>query len=81
MPAHRQTRVTPLRMINEQTYVAGRRPTPRLPAPPPPWVPLTDARRAALVRREHDLRALPAEPLVGLDGPAEQFPRTPSIEE
>jgi dihydroorotase len=68
-------------MINEQTYVAGRRLTPRLPAPPPPWVPLTDAQRAALLRRENDLRALLAEPLVGLDGLAEQFPRTPSTEE
>ena len=79
--AHRETRVAPLRMINEQTYVAGRRLTPRLPAPPPPWVPLTDGQRAALIRRENDLRALLAEPLVGLDGLAEQFPRTPSIEE
>ena len=37
---------------------AGRRLVPRLPAPPPPWIPLTDGQRAALVRRERDLRAL-----------------------
>jgi dihydroorotase len=74
--AHRQTRRSPLRLINEATYVAGRRLPPRLPAPPPPWAPLTDAQRAALARREHDLRALLGKPLVGADGLAEQFPRT-----
>ena len=76
--AHRQTRVAPLRMINEGTYVGGRRLTPDLPAPPPPWIPLTDAQRDALLRRENDVRALLTMPLVGVDGLAEQFPRTPS---
>jgi dihydroorotase len=76
--AHRQTRVAPLRMINEGTYVGGRRLTPALPAPPPPWIPLTDAQRDALARRENDVRALLATPLVGADGLAEQFPRNPS---
>jgi dihydroorotase len=76
--AHRQTRVAPLRMINEGTYVGGRRLTPKLPDPPPPWIPLTDAQRDALLRRENDVRALLATPLVGVDGLAEQFPRTPS---
>jgi dihydroorotase len=73
--AHRQTRVAPLRLVNEATYVAGRRLQPRLPAPPPPWIPLTDAQRAALARRERNLRALLAAPLVGADGLADQFPR------
>jgi dihydroorotase len=76
--AHRQTRVAPLRMINEGTYAGGRRLTPALPAPPPPWIPLTDAQRDALARRENDVRALLATPLVGVDGLAEQFPRNPS---
>jgi dihydroorotase len=72
--AHRRTRRAPLRLVNEQTYVAGRRLEPQLPAPPPPWIPLTDAQRAALARREDDLRTLLAAPLVGVDGLAEQFP-------
>jgi dihydroorotase len=73
--AHRQTRTAPLRLVNEATYVAGRRLSPRLPAPPPAWIPLTDAQRAALARRERDVRALLAAPLVGADGLADQFPR------
>lgn len=74
--AHRQVRRGPLRLVNEATYVAGRLLAPRLPAAPPPWVPLTDAQRAALARRELDVRALLATPLVGADGLADQFPRT-----
>jgi len=73
--AHRQVRQAPLRLVNEATYVAGRRLVPRLPAPASPWVPLTDAQRAALARRERDVRALLTAPLVGVDGLAEQFPR------
>ena len=73
--AHRQTRRSPVRLVNEATYVAGERLTPRLPAPPPPWVPLTDAQRSALGERERDLRTLLSTPLVGPDGLAEQFPR------
>jgi len=73
--AHRQTRVAPLRLINEATYVAGRRLEPRLPAPPPAWIPLTDAQRAALAGREHDVRALLAKPLVDASGLDDQFPR------
>ena len=76
--AHRQTRRAPLRVVNEATYVAGRRLEPRLPAPPPPWIPLTDAQRSALDRRERQVRALLGAPLVGSDGLAEQFPRPPS---
>jgi dihydroorotase len=75
--AHRQVRRSPLRLINEQTYVAGRPLTPRLPAPVPPWIPLTDAQRAALARRDRDLREVLSTPLVGADGLAEQFPREP----
>ncbi|BEL12547.1 amidohydrolase/deacetylase family metallohydrolase [Actinoplanes sichuanensis] len=74
--AHRQVRVAPIRLHNRATYVAGRPLPPRLPAAAPPWIPLTDAQRAALARREHDLRALLATPLVDVDGLAEQFPRT-----
>jgi dihydroorotase len=73
--AHRQVRHAPLRLINEATYVAGRRLIPRLGPPVPPWIPLTDAQRAALAQRERDLRALLTAPLVGADGLAEQFPR------
>ncbi|MEU7907319.1 amidohydrolase/deacetylase family metallohydrolase [Actinoplanes sp. NPDC049118] len=73
--AHRQVRHAPLRLVNEATYVAGRRLVPRLPAPAAPWIPLTGAQRAALDRRERDVRALLAAPLVGADGLAEQFPR------
>jgi dihydroorotase len=73
--AHRQVRHAPLRLVNEATYVAGRRMIPRLSPPAPPWIPLTDAQRAALARRERDLRALLTTPLVGADGLAEQYPR------
>jgi dihydroorotase len=73
--AHRQVRRSPLRLINEQTYAAGRPLTPRLSAPVPSWIPLTDAQRAALARRDRDLRALLGTPLVGADGLTEQFPR------
>lgn len=74
--AHRQVRTSPVRLINEATYVGGRLLTPRLPAPPAPWIPLTDAQRTALTRRDRDIRALLTTPLVGVDGLAEQFPRT-----
>ncbi|OJF13550.1 amidohydrolase family protein [Couchioplanes caeruleus] len=76
--AHRQVRRAPLRLVNEATYAGGRLLPPRLPAPPPPWIPLTPAQRAALARRDHDVRALLATPLVGVDGLAEQFPRQPT---
>jgi len=73
--AHRQVRESPLRLVNDATYVAGRRLEPRLPAPPPPWIPLTGAQQAALAGRERAVRALLSTPLVGVDGLAEQFPR------
>ncbi|WP_127503161.1 amidohydrolase/deacetylase family metallohydrolase [Actinoplanes solisilvae] len=73
--SHRQVRTAPLRLVNVATYVAGRRLPPRFPAPPSPWVPLTDAQRAALARREQALRDLLNEPLAGVDGLAEQFRR------
>jgi dihydroorotase len=72
--AHRQTRTAPLRLVNRATYVAGRRLTPQLPAPVPPWIPLTGGQRAALARREQDLRTLMVAPLVGVDDLDEQFP-------
>jgi dihydroorotase len=62
-------------LINEQTYAAGRPLSPRLPAPVPSWIPLTDAQRAALAGRDRALRALLGTPLVGAGGLAEQFPR------
>ncbi|MEU4426838.1 amidohydrolase/deacetylase family metallohydrolase [Actinoplanes sp. NPDC024001] len=74
--AHRQTRTSPIRLVNEATYVGGRLLSPRLPAPPAPWVPLTRAQHAALTRRERHIRDLLATPLVDVDGLAEQFPRT-----
>jgi dihydroorotase len=76
--AHRQVRRSPLRLVNELTYAGGRPLPPKLPAPVPSWVPLTDAQRAALARRDRDLRTLLSTPLVGVDGLAEQFPR-PSL--
>ena len=73
--AHRQTRRAPLRLTNDATYVAGRLLIPQLPAPTPPWIPLTDTQRTALTAREQAVRTLLATPLVGADGLAEQFPR------
>lgn len=73
--AHRQTRSLPFRLVNSHTYVGGVRLTPQLPAPPPPWVPLTGGQRAALDRRENALRQLLTTPLVGVADLAEQFPR------
>ncbi|MEV0897801.1 amidohydrolase/deacetylase family metallohydrolase [Actinoplanes sp. NPDC049802] len=73
--AHRQVRTSPVRLINVATFVDGRPLPPRLPAPPAPWIPLTEAQRAALARRDHDIRALLTTPLVDVDGLADQFPR------
>ncbi|BCY13698.1 amidohydrolase/deacetylase family metallohydrolase [Actinoplanes sp. L3-i22] len=73
--AHRQVRMSPVRLVNEVTYVGGTPLAPRLPAPPPPWIPLTDTQRAALDGRARQIRDLLATPLVGVDGLAEQFPR------
>jgi dihydroorotase len=73
--AHRQVRRSPLRLVNELTYAGGRALTPRLPAPVPSWIPLTDTQRAALARRDRAVRELLSTPLVGVDGLAEQFPR------
>jgi dihydroorotase len=73
--AHRQVRTSPFRLVNRATYVAGRLLAPRLPAPPAPWIPLTDAQRSALDHRSQTIRELLTAPLVGVDGLAEQFPR------
>jgi dihydroorotase len=78
--AHRQTRRAPVRLVNEATYAGGRLLRPRWPAAPAPWIPLTDRQRAALARRENDLRVLLSAPLVGVDGLAEQFPRKHTTE-
>ncbi|MFK3979719.1 amidohydrolase/deacetylase family metallohydrolase [Micromonospora sp. NPDC050397] len=72
---HGQRRASPLRLVNETTYRDGRPLTPRLPEPVPSWIPLTDAQRGALRRRETAVRRLLTSPLVGPDGLAEQFPR------
>ena len=74
--AHRSVRRSPVRLVNEATYVAGRLMPPALPSPPAPWVPLTEAQRAAFDRRARDIRTLLSAPLVGADGLAEQFPRS-----
>jgi dihydroorotase len=74
--AHRQARQAPVRLVNAATYVSGRPMRPQLPAPPPPWIPLTAAQREALARRDRDVRAMLGAPLVGRDGLAEQFPRS-----
>jgi dihydroorotase len=79
--AHRQVRRSPFRLVNEMTYAGGRPLIPKLPAPVPSWIPLTDAQRAALARRERSLRTLLSTPLVGVDGLAEQFPRESSPRE
>ncbi|BAL91472.1 putative amidohydrolase [Actinoplanes missouriensis 431] len=76
--AHRQVRVSPVRLVNRATYVAGRLLPPRLPEPPAPWIPLTDAQRSALAARTQSIRDLLTTPLVGVDGLAEQFPRRSS---
>ncbi|AEV87392.1 amidohydrolase [Actinoplanes sp. SE50] len=73
--AHREVRISPVRLVNEATYVGGALLPPRLPAPPAPWIPLTEAQRAALDQRARHIRDLLATPLVGVDGLAEQFPR------
>ena len=73
--AHRQVRHAPLRLANRATYVGGRLLPPQLPSPSPPWIPLTGAQRAALARRDDDLRTLLSAPLVDAEGLAEQFPR------
>jgi dihydroorotase len=74
--AHGQVRQAPERLRGVATYVAGRPLPPSLPEPPPEWVPLTGAQRAALERRDQALRALLGQHLVGPDGLTEQFPRT-----
>jgi dihydroorotase len=78
--AHLQTRTAPLRLVNTATYRNGRKLTPRLPERPAPWIPLTGAQRAAIERRERDLRDLLNPPLVGRDGLADQFPRNTTQE-
>jgi dihydroorotase len=62
-------------LINLITYAKGRALPPRLPPPVPGWIPLTDAQRAALTRRDRDVRALLGTPLVRADGQEDQFPR------
>jgi dihydroorotase len=61
---HGVTRTSPVALRNVATYVAGRPLPPEFPAPPPGWVQLSDAQRAALERREHALRSMLSEPLV-----------------
>jgi dihydroorotase len=74
--AHGQVRQAPERLRNVATYVAGRPLPPALPEPPPPWIPLTEAQRAALERRDQALRTLLGQHLVGPEGLTEQFSRT-----
>jgi dihydroorotase len=74
--AHRQSRFSSTRLVNQATYVGGRLLPPRLPDPPRPWIPLTSGQRSALADREKSLRVLLGTPLVGAEALAEQFPRT-----
>ncbi|WP_307834764.1 amidohydrolase/deacetylase family metallohydrolase [Paractinoplanes lichenicola] len=73
--SHRQTRTSPVRLVNVATYVGGRRLPPAWPAAPPPWSPLTPAQQEALAARESALRDLLNTPLVGAEALEEQFPR------
>lgn len=73
--AHGQRRRSKQRLRNVITYVAGNPLPPKLPQPPPPWIPLTVAQKDALRRREQTIRDLLAIPLVDPDGLEEQFPR------
>jgi dihydroorotase len=73
--AHLRARRSPVRLINHYTYAKGRLLPPQLPPPVPPWIPLTGAQRAALARRDRDIRALLSTPLVGADALEDQFPR------
>lgn len=75
--SHQQRRLSDRRLVNEATYLAGRQLPPLLPAAPKPWIPLTGAQREALRVRAAQVRALLSAPLVGPDGLAEQFPRSP----
>ncbi|MFI7701211.1 amidohydrolase/deacetylase family metallohydrolase [Nonomuraea sp. NPDC049480] len=74
--SHRRGRVADRRLVNEMTYVAGRALPPRLPPHPKPWIPLTGAQREALLERDRRVRELLSAPLIGVDGLAEQYPRS-----
>ena len=73
--SHLQRRTARQRLVNKATYVAGRLLPPALPPQPRPWVPLTDAQRAAVRLRTDGIRDLLTAALVGADGLAEQYPR------
>ncbi len=73
---HGRIRVSPMRLRNDITLVDGRPLPPRLPSPPPHWIPLTAQQRAALAERQQAIRELLTTPLVGPEGLDEQFPRT-----
>jgi dihydroorotase len=72
---HGQRRTAPLRLRNVATYVSGRLLTPQLPPPPPPWISLTPAQKAALHQRQEAIRGLLTAPMVDPGGLTEQFPR------
>jgi dihydroorotase len=75
---HGVTRTSTLRLRNVATFVGGRRLAPAFPPAPPSWVPLSDAQRAALRRREHVLREMLCEPLVTPDQVQNQIPTAPA---
>lgn len=72
--AHGVVRRSTRRLVNEATYLAGHRMPPRLPAPPMPWVALSEAQHSALRTRERTIRQLLTTPLVEPAGLDEQFP-------
>jgi dihydroorotase len=75
---HGVTRTSTQRLRNVATFVGGRRLAPAFPPAPPSWVPLSDAQRAALDRRERLLREMLCEPLVTPDQVQNQIPTAPA---
>jgi dihydroorotase len=75
---HGVTRTSTLLLRNVATFVAGRRLAPAFPPAPPSWVPLSEAQRAALQRREQVLRDMLCEPLVTPDQVQNQIPTAPA---
>lgn len=71
---HGLTRTSKLALRNVATYVAGQPMPVQFPAPPPGWVQLSSAQRAALERREQAIRALLSEPLVRPEDVQNQIP-------
>ncbi len=72
---HGDSRVSPLRLTNTATYLAGRLLPPRAATPPPAWVPLSPAQRTAEVQRVADTRHAARPRLTRPEDFDEPFPR------